>query len=428
MLKRVEPNGYIVEDAQPRARGYRLLGSILRRKRSSHISRCGLVFGLLFLASLYPRLCRAQLCATTHSTDLYCLLPAAFHTQAAPFNAIFTPFGNELSELPTARPAGLVLTFNKGLLVPANESLGAVFTERAESLGKHRIFVGFTYQNFGFGSVDGVRLRNIPIVLFFAPLDVYTATRNRFDIRVGQYTAVAALGVTSRLDLSVAIPFERVAFKASVNGMEYGPGGATAGVNEYVPGSSRGLADVVIGAKASIAEWKNFRLAGGLDFRIPSGDELNFLGSGTYGVRPYLGISRKGKVSPHGNAGYQWNGQSILNANSSGGKQQLPTNFFYNAGVNVEATRHLTLVADLLGRHFYSAPRLASPTSIVIPNAGSAPSVQPETGSYTTNDLGVGFKTQSFAHLIITGNVTFKLNDAGLRAKVIPLGGLSYSF
>jgi hypothetical protein len=370
----------------------------------------------------------AQLCSSTHTRDLYCLIPAAFHTQAAPFNALFTPFGTELSELPTARPAGLVLTFNKGLLVPANESLGAVFTERAESLGKHRIFLGGTYQHFGFGSVDGVHLKDVPIVLFFSPLNVYTVTQNRFDIKVGQYTAVAALGLTSRLDLSVAIPFERVSFRASVNGAEYGPGGATAPVNEYVPGSSSGIADVVIGLKASVLDRKDFRLAGGLDFRIPSGDELNFLGAGAPGVRPYLGVSRRGKVSPHGNFGYQWNGHSILNANSNGGKQQLPDDLLYNAGLNVDGIKHVTLVADLLGRHFYSAPRLAKPTSIAIPGAAPALSVEPLTGSYTTNDFGAGFKTEGLGHLIITGNVTFKLNDGGLRAKIVPLGGLSYSF
>ncbi len=388
----------------------------------------GRLFGVLFLALLHAPQSLAQLCATSHTTDLYCLIPAAFHTENAPFNALFTPFGTELSELPTARPAGLVLTFEKGMLVPANESLGAVFTERAESLGKHRIFLGFTYQHFGFTSVDGIPLKDLPIVLYYAPLDVYTVTQNRFDIRVGQYTAVAALGLTSRLDVSVAVPLERVAFRVSVNGAEYGPGGATAPVHEYVPGSSSGLADVVLGAKESLLERRSIRLTSGMDLRLPSGDELNFLGSGAWGVRPYIAISRPGKVSPHGNLGYQWNSDSILNANSSGSKQQLPTDFFYNAGVNYEATKHVTLVADLLGREFFTAPRLASPAAIPIPDAGSALSVQPVSGNYSTNDLSVGFKTQTLAHFIVTGNFTFKLNDGGLRAKVIPLGGLSYSF
>ena len=387
----------------------------------------------LLLAALLPGFscagnCLAQLCVTTHTTDLYCLIPAAFHTEAAPFNALFTPFGTELSELPTAKPAGMVLTFSHGLLVPASESLGAVFTERAEALGRHRFFVGFTYQDFLFSSVDGLDLKHIPIVLYYAPLDVYTVTDDRFAIRAGQFTALAAYGLTSRIDVSVAIPFERISMGVSVNGNEYGPRGATAPVSEYVPGTSSGLGDVVFGAKAHLTEWKSIRLAAGVDVRIPSGDELNFLGSGTTGVKPYLAVSRHGRISPHGNVGYQWNGDSILNANSSGGKQQLPTNFFYTAGANFEATRKFTLIGDLLGQHFYSAPRLAAPTPVAVPDFGNAPSVEPHTSGYTTTNLALGFKAQTYKHLILTGNLTIKLNNGGLRATVVPLVGLSYSF
>ena len=383
--------------------------------------------GAILLALLH-HVCPGQLCATSHTTDLYCLLPATFHTQASPFNAIFTPFGTELSELPTARPGGLVLTFEHGVLVPTTESLGAIFTERAEALGKHRIFLGATYQNFTFNKVDSTDLKQIPIVLFFAPLQVYTVTQSRLDVRVGQYTVVAAAGITPRVDVSVSIPFEHVAFAATVTGNEYGPGGATAPVSEHVPGSSSGLADIVLGAKALGFDRKGIRLTGGVDVRLPTGDELNFLGSGTVGVRPYLAVSRKGKLSPHLNFGYQWNGDSVLNASSTGARQQLPTNLFYTAGLNVEALHHWTLTADILGRHFYDAPRLANPTSITVPGLGTALSVQPFIGTYTTTDLSLGVKTQRLGHLLLTGNATLKLNDGGLRARVVPLGGVSYSF
>lgn len=388
-----------------------------------------LLVALLWLAGAAAS---GQLCTTTHTTDLYCLIPTAFHTKAAPFNALFTPFGTELSELPTARPAGLVLKFEHGLPVAINESLGAVFTERAESLGRNRLFLGVTYQNFRFSTVDGNDLNGLPIVLVTPDLSVYTVTRNRFDIRVAQYTAVAAVGLTSRLDLSVAVPFERVSMAVGVHGTEYGLGGATAAVNEYVPGSSTGFADIVLGLKAHTLERGKYRLATGLDIRLPTGDELNFLGSGTLGLRPYLAASRGGRISPHANFGYQANGKTILNPDSAGGAQRLPTNLVYNLGANIEVSRRWTVVADLLGREFFHAPRLSDPAPVVIPASisglGSAPSVQPRTGGYTTNDFSVGAKTQAFGRLIVTGTVTLQMNDGGLRAKVVPLGGLSYSF
>lgn len=370
----------------------------------------------------------AQLCSTTHTTDLYCLIPAAFHTQASPFNAFFTPFGTELSELPTARPAGLVLRFEHGLPVATSESLGAVFSERAEALGRNRLFLGFTYQNFRFSNLDGNDLSSLPIVLFDPGQDAYTATRNRFDIRVNQYTGIVALGLTDRLDLSVAVPFERLSMAVSVHGNEYGLGGVSASVTEYVPGSASGVSDVVAGLKAHVFTRERFHLATGLDVRIPNGDELNFLGSGTFGFRPYVAVSTGKRISPHANLGYQANGQSILNASPTGAKQRLPNNLVYNVGANFEAARRWTVVADFLGRAFFDAPRLADPTPVSIPGFGPAPSVQPYLGNYTTHDLSVGFKTQAIARLIFTGTVTVQLNDGGLRAKVVPLAGLSYSF
>ena len=395
------------------------------RKRDGHLR---LLLAALLLTVACAGNCWAQLCVTTHVTDLYCLIPAAFHTESAPFNALFTPFGTELSELPTAKPAGLVLTFSHGMLVPASESLGAVFTERAEALGRHRFFVGFTYQDFLFSSVDGLDLKHIPIVLYYAPLQVYTVTDDRFAIRASQYAALGAFGLTDRIDLTIAIPFERVSMGVSVNGNEYGPGGATAPVSEYVPGTSSGIADIVLGGKVHFGEWKSIRLAGGVDVRVPSGNEYNFLGSGTAGVKPYVAVSRHGRISPHGNFGFQWNGDSILNANLEGKKQQLPNNIFYTAGANFEASKKLTLIADLLGQHFYDSPRLASPTPVAVPGFGNAPSVEPETSGYTTTNLALGFKAAAYRHLVVTGNLTIKLNNGGLRATVVPLGGLSYSF
>ena len=43
-------------------------------------------------------------------------------------------------------------------------------------------------------------------------------------------------------------------------------------------------------------------------------------------------------------------------------------------------------------------------------------------------DASLGAKFLLVKHLVATGNVLFKLNDSSLRAKVVPLVGISYSF
>jgi hypothetical protein len=398
------------------------------RLTGSRLTIAKLTFVLAVMGLAWVNVCFGQLCATTHATDLYCLLPYAFHTQAAPFNAIFTPFGTELSELPTARATGKGLIGAHGGLAPDSRILGAIFTELPETLGKRRFYVGATYQSFTFGVIDGTSLKHIPIVLYYPPLQVYTESSDRVDVRVGQYTIVAAAGLTERTDVSVTIPFERVSMAASVRGTEYGPGGATASVSERVPGAADGLSDVVFGLKRLLVDGTKMQLAAGLDYRIPSGDELNFLGSGTQGLRPYLALMSEHKLSPHLNVGYQWNGASILNPSSAGGKQTLPTDFFFNGGVSYKVNPRWMLTADVLGRTFFHEPRLSAPMAIAIPGVGNAMSVQPYFGGLTTADLSMGFKARMISHLAVTGDVTVKLNSGGLHATAVPLGGLSYSF
>jgi len=44
------------------------------------------------------------------------------------------------------------------------------------------------------------------------------------------------------------------------------------------------------------------------------------------------------------------------------------------------------------------------------------------------NDLAVGAKYSLHGNLLLTGNVQFKLDDGGLRTKIVPLVGISYTF
>jgi hypothetical protein len=40
----------------------------------------------------------------------------------------------------------------------------------------------------------------------------------------------------------------------------------------------------------------------------------------------------------------------------------------------------------------------------------------------------VGFKVSPISTLLVSANFIFKMNDAGLRARVVPLVGISYAF
>jgi hypothetical protein len=392
-----------------------------------------LIFSILLTQFSTVTVMAQDVCSTTARTKLYCLIPTAFQTPATSFNFFNTSFATALSQLPLATPAsGIIYEVVNGVLTESTRSFGPIMSERAETTGRHKLFLGFTYQHFAFNSIDGTDLKNVPIVFTFStPTDlIYTATNNRISTTVNQYAAYATFGLTNRVDVSIAVPFQRVSMGVSSVGTEYSTtSSAQASFQEFIPGVASGFGDVLLAAKGTVWSGERSGVALGAELRLPSGDALNFLGSGAVGVKPYMAWSRKGKISPHVNLGYQWNGNSVLARNSAGQEQQLPTYFMYYFGADIGATKRLTIIADFLGEEFFNAPRVSSPTQVTIPNRGlSFPSIEPFNGSYAANNLAIGAKVNPWNHLLITGNLSIRLNNGGLRANVVPLIGASYTF
>jgi hypothetical protein len=162
--------------------------------------------------------------------------------------------GRQANLLPLASPSsGVILVYDPGLktFVASTDSLGPILGERAETVGRHRLFVGFSYQFFNFDKLDGVKLNNFPNVLTHTddrtdntPVGATTATlcsttaesigavpvnnaenlgscafvRDRIDtqntvsLKVNQYTTYVTFGLTKRIDISAVIPIETVRF------------------------------------------------------------------------------------------------------------------------------------------------------------------------------------------------------------------------
>jgi hypothetical protein len=398
--------------------------------------------------------------------------------------------GTQISQLPLASPAsGFIFSFDPGLGVVArsSESFGPILTDRAETIGRHKLFVGFSYQYFDFDRADGVNLRKFGAVYehelepslcqgqtpntppFFCmngePLftkDVI-ASSNHIDLFVNQYTAVATFGVTDRLDLSVAIPFLTVRMSAQSDASIFSfeppdpvniPSGDHQDHQFVVPtpqpgheialsfshalffnhNSATGIGDVIIRGKFRILKRERSGLAVGVDVHTPTGDALKFLGSGTVGVRPFVTYSRSGRISPHGTFGYQRNGDSVLAGDITGSasssavvKSHLPDILTYNAGVDAGLNRRLTVSADFIGQSLLSAAMIKA-TTFTDFAGNTLPNISASSGTVNQENIAVGVKISPFGKLLVTGNVLFHLNQAGLQAKPIPLVGVSYTF
>jgi hypothetical protein len=375
------------------------------------------------------------------STKLACLLPFALHTNQGTFNFFNETFATQIGQLPLATPAsGFIFTFDKktGVYHSSQDSFGPMVAERSETIGRHKLYVAFTYQRFGFDELDGNSLGSLPLLFTFTSAQmptVYTETANRIDSKVNQYVVFGTYGITSRVDGSVAIPINRVSLGVSTVGDEYSATTpATVHFTQTLAGEASGFGDVVLAGKGTLYKSEKYGVAVGMELRLPTGDAQNFLGSGATGIKPYLAVERRGKIAPHLNLLYQWNSSSALNTNSTGAQQPLPGFFGYTLGADMGLLKSLTVDVDLVGQHFFNSPRITQPVEVTPPNFTNPnaklpfSTVQAFSGDYEVDNLAVGIKFNPWRQLLLMGNATVKLNDGGLRSTVVPLVGASYSF
>ena len=417
------------------------------------------------------------------------------HFQAASlasFSPLTAEIGTQISEIPITAPAsGFIFSFNPslGVVSQTTQNFGPILTERAETIGRHKLFVGVSYQYFDFDSLDGVDLRNFGAVFHHEPeacpspnpnnitcvtvngksvpaiTEDFISTQNRIDLKVHQTTLVATFGLTDRLDVSVAVPILNVLMDmssdATIQSIEVTDSAIipsccvhrfdnlhpTSTERELFPpvgaftpayynhalftnaNSAAGIGDVVFRGKYHAWQGEKAGLAFGLDARIPTGDEKNFLGSGTWGMRPFLAFSYLGRVSPHANVGLQVNGNSILAGDvTTDTKAQLPNVVSYAAGVDVGVVRRLSLSADFLGQALQNEKKILLASPVPDFTGGLHPDITVSTATINQESVAIGGKVSPVGRLLITANILVRVNDAGLHYKPAPLIGLSYTF
>jgi hypothetical protein len=229
-----------------------------------------------------------------------------------------------------------------------------------------------------------------------------------------------------------------------------------------------GIGDIVLRAKGVVWRGERAAVAVAADLRLPTGDEQNFLGSGTFGFTPFAVFSYAARVSPHVNVGYEVNGNSVLAGQiippqpvglpanitvpSTYTKGHLPNQFLYSGGVDVIVVpKRLAGTFDLIGQRVISAERATVTTQSFLGPCGpsglapldpansngyctspaanvSQPALSETRGSFNITSASLGAKLRISDKFIVFGNALIKLDSGGLRAKVVPLVGASLSF
>ncbi len=401
------------------------------------------------------------------------VLPSG-ETHSAHFNGAFrSEFTNinlalstQLLTVPLPSPAsGATYTTDPITGIPrrSTQSWGPILADRAETIGKGRYALGFAYQHFNFSTIDGLDLDALPAVFTHdgaAPggkADVVT-TLNAINTSADRFTTFLTYGLHNRVDLSVALPIVRTrmtitslatvqrigtAGNTAVHFFSDAAGGQGDTQNFTATDSATGIGDMVFRVKgrfadlgcaevvtAGEADLGCTHLAAGANLRLPTGDEMDLLGVGGPGFAPFFIASfNLGKVTPHVNLAYEWNGDSVLAGNPATGETgSLPNQFIYTLGVDFGVTETLTLVFDILGRTVFDATRLGIGTFMALDGTSTFDDLKFKKGNFNVADAALGLKFGAYEDLLIDFSVVFKLNDNGMRATVSPLLGVEYSF
>lgn len=369
------------------------------------------------------------------------------------FSQFSTALVGQLVTIPLPSPAsGFTYEFDPslGVFQRTTQSFGPILAQRAETVGARRIAFGYASQRFTFDSAEGLDLNRVPAVfthdnaqLLGGREDVVT-TVNSIEATVGQFTTFVTLGVTDRFDISLAVPIVSAEVKVvsdatiqrlgTINPQTHFFRQSNGDVgNERLftaAGSASGLGDLTVRFKGTVKRKNSAAVAAGLDFRLPTGDEMNLLGTGTAGIEPFLIFSGGFQnVSPHANVSYQWNGSSVLAGNPATGESaDFPDQVGYAIGTDISVSTRLTLAIDVLGRYVINGERLRQEDFHALDGKSVFPNIAFSRDSFQTLSGALGFKVNVFSRLLIDANLLFALDNNGIRDKLTPLVGFEYTF
>lgn len=385
---------------------------------------------------------------STHSAHFN----SAFQSNFTQFNVALA---SQLTALPLPSPAsGFTYTFDAatGTFRRTTRSFGPIMADRAETIGRGRLAFGFNYQYFSFDSISGVPLSSVPAVFTHDDFELgggradIVTTVNDVRASVTQMTGLLTYGLTDRFDISIAVPIIRTDLNVLSNALvrRLGTGDETAvhffrdpdapdGRGDFrqfeADGSASGLGDVILRAKSTVWQHAHGQLAVGADLRLPTGDELDLLGSGATGFKPFLSLSTTWRgISPHVNAAYLWNGSSILASTDplTDSEGDMPDQWSFALGADMGVSERFSLAGDLMFQRVLDSPRLVrrsfTSPAVLVPEPFA--DIGFETASFNLINGALGLKVNVTRRVLVNFNLLFKLNDEGLRDRVTPLVGI----
>ncbi|MGH8565838.1 MAG: transporter [Gammaproteobacteria bacterium] len=355
---------------------------------------------------------------------------------------------------------GLTFRYNSELQAfeRSSGSLGPVYVERPQTLGRGKLDIGFSYLFQDFDELDGAnldglffRLGHADCCTIGAPFDdpafgrpddgldgfereTADLTFEEFDLESHVLSLYATYGITDRWDVNVLVPIMftslEVSARAVLNNREINPRtgrpthlfpNGTNVVTRQIDDDSTGIGDILLRTKYHFLSSNGFNLASGLSLRLPTGDEDNFQGLPDDAVvlTPYVALSQEwSRFDFHFQAGFDINAEDTERSRAR-----------YGIGLTTRLVERVAFLIDIIGSSNLTEQDI-SVTGIPVIEGEDVVGTRTITQGLRTDivDLAVGFKAAFAPSVVGFAAVFIPLNDDGLRSDAVPTAGLEVSF
>ena len=330
--------------------------------------------------------------------------------------------------------AGFTWTFvpDSGTFQRSSDSFGPTFVERALTVGRNRFNLGVNFQRASFDQIEGRNLGDNEIRVYTGVRSVGVFFEDSLNLKLTTDTVgiFANYGVTDHFDLGVAVPIVHVKMDATLTTrVGSSSGGVPATAQSFLTersGSSSGIGNIIGRAKYNFLQKPLGGLAAGVDFRFPTGNELELTGLAGYQSKFYVAASgSRTRITPHANFGYTFSGESAAASSGETFVFAPPDEWNFAGGVDIAATPRLTVVGDLVGRTLRNSFRL-EPTASEFGPAFTEFSLNEYNLRQTMGTLGFKFNPRSTA--LVSASVLFPINHQGLTDNLTYIVGIDWAF
>ncbi len=384
-------------------------------------------------------------------------IPSAVEGNATIISFFTNSISSNVTNIPvSASSGGETFRFEGGTPVRTSTSTGPIYAERAQTLGRGRLFVSLGRTGLHYETLRGVPLDAVPLVFTHVNVDfpgcdaifggdctvygfptfeneVIDFTLN-LDVSVDVTAMLLTYGVTDRIDLGVAVPFVKTRLQgtSSATIIPFGETGPPphffSGTEDdpvltatrFTEGASSGLGDVSARIKVNLREATPVSVAVLAEGRFPTGSEEDLRGSGAVALRG-LGIvsARLGSFSPHANVGYQYRGREVD-----------PDVFLLTGGFDQLLAPWATMAADIITEFPVGTTKIPLPADAVL-EAPFRRTIHATTIPDRRDDIinaSLGMKLTIPRAVTFVANGAFPLNRGGMRPDVLWTLAAEYTF